>query len=80
MEEIPLTVAPAIPAESKIGKKGKLTEADFILFLKERGTEKAPRFDLNGDGKRDYLDDYIFTANFIALNGPVMKDKTSVKK
>jgi hypothetical protein len=80
MEEIPLTVAPAIPAESKIGNKGKLTEADFILFLKERGTEKASRFDLNGDGKRDYLDDYIFTANFIALNGPVMKDKANVKK
>ena len=66
---IPLTVAPSLPAKSGIGLKGKLTEADFNLFLKKRGTDKAPRFDLNGDGKRDYIDDYIFTANFIAKNG-----------
>ena len=66
--EIPLTIVPPLPAESKIGEKGKLTEADFNLFLKERGTEKAPRFDLNGDGKRDYMDDYIFTAHYIMKN------------
>jgi hypothetical protein len=69
IKEIPLTVAPHLSAKSKIDGKRKLTEADFILFLKERGTEKSPRFDLNGDGKRDYIDDYIFTANFITQTG-----------
>ena len=42
-----------------------VTEADFQLFLKERGTPSASRFDLNRDGRRDYLDDYIFTANYL---------------
>lgn len=61
--DIPLTVAPQM--ESNISKSGKLSEADFLLFLKETGTPKVPKFDLNADGKRDYLDDYIFTANYI---------------
>jgi hypothetical protein len=60
----PLTVAPA--RDIDLDKSGKVTEADFALFLGKRGTEKKPEFDLNGDGKRDYLDDYIFTANFLA--------------
>lgn len=62
---MPLTVAP--PMDVNIDRSSaKLTEADFKLFLKERGTAKAPRFDLNGDGKRDYIDEYIFTANYIS--------------
>jgi hypothetical protein len=73
--EIPLTVAPPIPAAGKIGEGEKLTEADFNRFLNERGTEKAPRFDQNGDGKRDYIDDYIFTANFIVKNASTIKEK-----
>ena len=56
--EIPLTVAPPIETVS-------LDEAGFNRFLKEWGTNKEPRFDLNGDGVRNYLDDYIFTGNFI---------------
>jgi hypothetical protein len=65
MTEIPVTVAPPISKEMEIGKQEVLTEADFIMFLKERGTDKAPRFDLDGNGKRDYIDDYIFTANYL---------------
>jgi hypothetical protein len=61
---IPLAVAPPLPAGVKIGS-GMVSEADFIQFLNERGTVKAPRFDLNGDGTRDYIDDYIFTANYL---------------
>jgi hypothetical protein len=80
IEEIPLMVAPPLPAGSKIGMKGKLTEADFILFLKERGTENVPCFDLNGDGKRDYMDDYIFTANYIVQNSQVKKEKADLQK
>jgi hypothetical protein len=77
---IPLTVAPPLSAAGKIGEGGKLTEADFNLFLNERGTEKAPRFDQNGDGKRDYIDDYIFTANFIVKTPPTVKEKGKEKK
>ncbi len=61
--EIPLTVARK--ARVDLISPGKVSEADFALFLKERGTARAPCFDLNGDGKRDYLDDYIFTANYL---------------
>jgi hypothetical protein len=66
--EIPLTVAPPLPAGFKIAGD-KLTEADFERFLNGRGTDKAAGFDLNGDGKKDYVDDYIFTANFLAKPG-----------
>jgi len=60
-QEIPLTVAPR--AKVDLDNSGAVTEADFLIYLKGRGTDKAP--DLNGDGKRDYVDDYIFTANYL---------------
>ncbi len=63
----PLAVAPVRNID--LDKSGKVTEADFLLFLQKRGTQKAPEFDLNNDGKRDYLDDYIFTANYLAAGG-----------
>jgi hypothetical protein len=78
--EIPLTVASPIPREVKIGKGGDLTEADFNMFLKEQGTKKAPRFDLNGDGVRDYIDDFIFTANYLATRSSETKTRTPVNK
>jgi len=60
----PLTVAP--PVAVKITKSdAALSEKDFALFLKERGTEKNPRFDLDGDGNRTYIDEYIYTLNYI---------------
>lgn len=64
--EMPLTVAPKVDID--LDKSGKVDMSDFRLFLKDRGTEKAPKFDLNKDGRRDYMDDYIFTANFLVLN------------
>jgi len=63
MQEFPLIVAPK--AEVRLTKGAEVSEADFQLFLKERGTAAASKFDLNGDGKRDFLDDYIFTANYL---------------
>lgn len=60
----PLTVAPPWDVTA-YQSSGKSAEADFRHYLRERGTVKSPRFDLNGDGRRDYIDDYIFTANFI---------------
>lgn len=72
VREVPLTVAPL--AELVPGASREVTEADFRLFLKERGTPSAPRFDLNHDGRRDYVDDYIFTANYLARQKvPVQK-------
>lgn len=57
--EYQLTVVPPTTAIS-----GK--EADFADFLKDSGS-KVPRFDLNADGKHDYLDDYIYTAHYLVL-------------
>jgi hypothetical protein len=74
--EIPLTVAPRVALNT--GKNGIADEAAFARFLKERGSEKSPQFDLNGDGVRDYIDDYIYTANYLAQ--PVLKEKEPVKQ
>lgn len=76
--EIPLIVAPPLDAGSVPG--GKLDEAGFNLFLKERGTDKKPRYDLNGDGVRNYLDDYIFTANFIVKRDAAKKASTRMQQ
>jgi hypothetical protein len=78
LTEVPLTIAPPLPADVKIGTGGALSEADFNVFLKERGTTKSPRFDLNGDGKRDYLDEYIFTANYLVKRDS--RKKATVKE
>jgi len=59
--EYPVTSVPPIAAIS-----GK--EADFVDFLRDSGA-KVPRFDLNGDGKHDYLDDYIYTGHYLILKG-----------
>lgn len=61
--DYPLTIAP--PVDANLDKNDALGERDFALFLKEKGTDKSPRFDLNGDGKRDYVDEFIFTANYL---------------
>jgi len=60
----PLTLAPKIPIE--LTKNGMVDEAGFKAFLKERGTKSNPKHDLNGDGRRNYLDDYLYTANYLA--------------
>lgn len=61
----PLTIAP--PMDVNIDRfANTLTDADFRLYLKNKGTIKAPRFDLNNDGVRNYIDDYIFTANYLS--------------
>jgi len=59
--EYPVTAV--LPMAAISGK-----EADFTEFLKDSGA-KVPRFDLNGDGKHDYLDDYIYTGNYLILKG-----------
>ena len=64
MLEFPLAVAPS--AATAAGTPALGTEADFVRFLKDRGTDKQPHFDLNGDGARNYVDDYIFAVNYLA--------------
>jgi hypothetical protein len=76
---MPLTVAP--PMDVKIDpSSSRLSEADFKLFLKERGTAKAPKFDLNNDGRRDYIDDFIFTANYLVQRDSYTKQGTKGPK
>lgn len=53
--EYPLTVAPYV--------KGLVPTAEgFAAFLKAAPAKR----DLNGDGRYDYFDDYVFTANYLA--------------
>ena len=61
--EFPLVVAPLLSPKNV--PNGKFDEASFALFLKEQG----PKGDLNGDGKKDYLDEYIYTANYLVKGG-----------
>jgi hypothetical protein len=65
--EYPLTLAPLLAGF-------KPTEAEFALFLKDSGAA-TPNRDLNGDGKHDYLDDFIYTANFLVRKGDTVKRK-----
>jgi len=64
-----IVVAPKAAVD--LDRSGSVTEADFKLFLSDRGTAKKTKFDLNGDGKRDFVDEYIFTANYL-VNKPAM--------
>jgi hypothetical protein len=55
--EFPLTVVPpAVAVSSK--------QSDFAAFLKDSGAG-TPKHDLNGDGRHDYLDDYIYTGHYL---------------
>ena len=39
----------------------------------EPGTPKAPLHDFNGDGVRNYIDEYIFAANILATPKAAVK-------
>jgi hypothetical protein len=54
---VPLTVSPKVKMYHI--RPGSWTAADFSYYLKRQ------RADLNNDGKRDYIDDYVFTANYL---------------
>jgi len=58
MIDYPLTLAPPVAGISGL-------DADFSAFLKDSGAW-PPKHDLNGDGRHDYLDDFIYTANYLA--------------
>ena len=74
----PVAVAP--PVNIDLNKSGDVTEEDFQIFLHDRGTPASPHFDLNGDGIRDFRDDYLFTANYLAQSpAPASRAATSPK-
>ena len=58
--EYPLTIVPPVAAVSA-------KQSDFAAFLKDSGA-KTPKHDLNGDGRHDYVDDYIYAGHY--LNNP----------
>lgn len=55
----PIIVAPPLP------QKFNASSEAFRSFLE--ADTNGPLYDVNGDGKRDYIDDYIYTANVISL-------------
>lgn len=57
----PLAISPKVNVHHV--RSGSWTEADFIQYLKEK------RAAANNDGKPDYIDDYIFTANYLNAVG-----------
>jgi len=59
--EYPLTTVSSVV-------KVSAEESYFADFLKDAGT-KAPKKDLNADGRHDYLDDYIYTALYQIQKG-----------
>ena len=68
----PLVVAPALEP-ALLAAYGSVEEV-FQRYLKPDGPQKDSRFDLNRDGKIDYIDDYILTVNYLAeLNRSVSK-------
>jgi len=67
----PLTVAPPLPPETDLSNQG------FEDYLAGgTGSGQAAR-DLNNDGRHDYLDDYIFTANFLAVQRTTGNDTSA---
>lgn len=77
--ELPLLVVPKIPL--LLTKEGKVDPLQFSELIKDRGVVKSPRFDFNADGKHDYHDDFIFTANYLRQSGikAVKPKKEAVK-
>lgn len=65
--EYPLTLAPPVESVST-------SMADFVIFLNDSGAA-SPKFDLNKDKKHDYLDDFIYTANYILKKNAAEKTK-----
>lgn len=65
--EYPLTVAPPVKTALTLDERG------WDKFLREVGTAKAPLHDFNNDGVRDYMDEYIFVANYLSNKAAEVK-------
>lgn len=72
--EIPLTVVPPVTGDLMELSDPALEK----LLLKADGKNKALFYDLNADGKQDYLDDYILVAHWL-LRQPIDKKIPAAK-
>ncbi len=63
----PLTTAPNIASDPTRSKA--MTKTEFLRYVNERGTASVKQYDVNKDGKLDYIDDYIMTANYLSGAG-----------
>lgn len=72
--EFSLAVSPPLAAAITLDEQG------WNRFLKEVGTSKAPLHDFNNDGVRDYIDEYIFVANYLSNRSTVGKAVTIKEK
>ncbi len=60
-----------VPITEVIPVKGLyFTEAESLVFYRDNGAAK-PEYDLNGDAKHDYIDDFIYTAHYILQKSTV---------
>lgn len=63
--EFPLTITPPIKTALTLDERG------WDKFIKELGTSTALLHDFNNDGVRDYVDEFIFVANYLAIKSTV---------
>jgi hypothetical protein len=72
--EYPLTVVSPTKISVSLDNQG------WSRFLKETGTPAAPLHDLNNDGKRDYIDEFIFVAQYLLQKPTPPKGGAEAKK
>ncbi len=60
----PLTISPRVAPDR--APSGTVTKADLDRYISVRGKAAAAGRDMNRDGKQDYVDDYIITANYLS--------------
>jgi hypothetical protein len=64
----PLTVVPQ--ANIDFDQSESINDTDVRWYFNTKKSKKSSKFDLNHDGKQDYLDDYIFVANYLVATYP----------
>ena len=72
--EYPLTVVPPTKITLPLDNLG------WSRFINEVGTATAPPHDLNMDGKRDYMDEFIFVAQYLLQKPASAKGVGEAKK
>jgi len=60
----PLTIAPNIGTNRS--RTETITKAEFSRYVARQKAARSAGLDANKDGKLDYIDDYIITANYLA--------------
>jgi len=66
----PLTVAPPVPGGVDLTVQG------YHAFFKD----DSGRLDLNKDGRKDYQDDYLYLANYLAKQNAAGRDRSARKQ